>query len=213
VTLQWEGGYSNHPDDPGGPTMRGIIQREYDAWRAKHGLPPRPVRKIEDNELQDIYRHEYWDALGCDDLPLGVDLCVFDAGVNSGVGRTRQWMAAPLTIDSVCDRRLAFLEGLGRLWHVFGPGWARRVAGIRAHAKAMAAGEPVCNITWLQQSLNKLGASLAVDGLNGAATQQAVKAFQVAHGLTADGIAGPVTLAAITKALAAKSNESNTPDT
>ena len=33
VTLKWEGGYSNHPDDPGGPTMRGIIQREYDAWR------------------------------------------------------------------------------------------------------------------------------------------------------------------------------------
>ena len=35
ITLKWEGGYSNHPDDPGGPTMRGIIQREYDAWRKK----------------------------------------------------------------------------------------------------------------------------------------------------------------------------------
>ena len=43
VTLKWEGGYSNHPDDPGGPTMQGIIQREYDAWRRKQGKRPRPV--------------------------------------------------------------------------------------------------------------------------------------------------------------------------
>ena len=42
ITLKWEGGYSNHPDDPGGPTMRGIIQREYDAWRTRQGRWSRP---------------------------------------------------------------------------------------------------------------------------------------------------------------------------
>ncbi len=71
ITLKWEGGYSNHPDDPGGPTMRGIIQREYDAWRKRHGGRLRPVRQIEEDELQAIYRTEYWDAMGCEDLPPG----------------------------------------------------------------------------------------------------------------------------------------------
>ena len=87
VTLKWEGGYSNHPDDPGGPTMRGIIQREYDSWRKKQGKRTRPVRQIEENELRDIYRSEYWDAMNCGNLDPGLDLCVFDAAVNSGVRR------------------------------------------------------------------------------------------------------------------------------
>ena len=68
VTLKWEGNYSNHPDDPGGPTMKGVIQREYDAWRKKQGKGPRPVRQIEDGELNAIYRTQYWDAMGCDEL-------------------------------------------------------------------------------------------------------------------------------------------------
>jgi lysozyme family protein len=74
ITLKWEGGYSNHPDDPGGPTMRGIIQREYDAWRKKHDMRLRPVRQIDEDEVQAIYRNEYWDAMGCDELPAGFDL-------------------------------------------------------------------------------------------------------------------------------------------
>ena len=72
ITLKWEGGYSNHPDDPGGPTMRGIIQREYDAWREKHGRRLRAVRQIEEEELLAIYRTEYWDAMGCENLPSGI---------------------------------------------------------------------------------------------------------------------------------------------
>ncbi len=94
VTLKWEGNYSNHPDDPGGPTMKGVIQREYDAWRKKQGKSPRPVRQIEDSELQEIYRNQYWDAMGCDDLDIGLDLCAFDAAVNSGVSRAKEWLAA-----------------------------------------------------------------------------------------------------------------------
>lgn len=141
-TLKWEGGYSNHPDDPGGPTMRGVIQREYDAWRVKNGKPKRPVRQIEEDELQAIYRREYWDEMGCDNLAAGVDLCAFDGAVNSGVGRARGWLADGAGVDTICDRRLAFLQRLGRLWRVFGAGWSRRVAGIRAQAHVMAAHPP-----------------------------------------------------------------------
>ncbi len=210
VTLQWEGGYSNHPDDPGGPTMRGIIQREYDAWRTKHGLAQRPVHQIEETELEAIYRDEYWNALGCDDLPLGVDLCVFDAGVNSGVGRAREWMTGNpqiASIDTICDRRLAFLERLGHLWRVFGAGWSRRVAGVRHEAHVMAgeatvapgeleelhAGMTGDAVRTLQSRLQAAGYKLEVDGVFGQQTFGAVVAFQKAHGLTPDGVVGPLT--------------------
>lgn len=57
---------------------------------------------------------------------------------------------------------------------------------------------------WLQDSLNKLGANpqLQVDGVVGPATRNAVRAFQLAQGITVDGLTGPETFAAIDKALA-----------
>ncbi len=193
VTLKWEGGYSNHPDDPGGPTMHGIIQREYDAWRKKRGERTRPVHQIEDGELRDIYRTEYWDAMGCDALSIGLDLCVFDAAVNSGVARARTWLAQAKEIDGFCGIRLSFLTGLGRLWRVFGAGWRRRVAGIRNEAHLMAGAsvtlEPRDNslhagmkgeaVRHLQEKLRGLGYPCgAVDGIFGEQLFRAVVLFQ-----------------------------------
>jgi lysozyme family protein len=139
ATLQWEGGYSNHPDDPGGPTMKGVIQREYDAWRTGHGQHRQSVRLISEDEVRAIYRRNYWDAMKCGTLPAGIDFCVFDAAVNSGTGRAAKWLAHATSVDKYCDARLHFLQGLGRLWHVFGAGWDRRVRGVRVSAKAMEA--------------------------------------------------------------------------
>jgi lysozyme family protein len=59
---------------------------------------------------------------------------------------------------------------------------------------------------WLQSSLNELGATppLVVDGIYGAATRTAVRAFQKSRtGLTANGVANEKTIAAIKEALAA----------
>jgi lysozyme family protein len=142
ITLKWEGGYSNHPDDPGGPTMRGIIQREYDAWLKKKGRAPSSVRNISDADVRAIYRTAYWNAMNCDGLAAGMDLCVFDAAVNSGTGRASKWLGQAQHIDDFCDARLHFLKGLGRLWHVFGAGWRRRVAAIRERAHLMASQSP-----------------------------------------------------------------------
>jgi lysozyme family protein len=193
VTLKWEGGYSNHPDDPGGPTMRGIIQREYDLWRKQQGKKLRPVRQIEESELRAIYRTGYWDAMNCDQLPAGVDLCVFDAAVNSGVGRAREWAGKAKEIDAFCDLRLAFLRGLGRLWRVFGAGWSRRVAGIRNEAHLMSgtsvtvephdgslhAGMKGEAVKRLQAGLRKLGYPCgAVDGIFGEQLYRGVVLFQ-----------------------------------
>jgi lysozyme family protein len=193
ITLKWEGGYSNHPDDPGGATMKGIIQREYDAWRKKHRLRRRPVRQIEEEELRAIYRREYWDPCECAGLGAGMDLCMFDAAVNSGVARAKKWLERTQDIDAFCDARLAFLQGLGRLWRVFGAGWRRRVQGIREDAHLMAGqsvtlaphgsdlhagmtGDAVCA---LQEKLRALGYPCgAVDGVFGEQTYRAVILFQ-----------------------------------
>ena len=202
ITLKWEGSYSNDPEDPGGPTNLGIIQKEYDKWRVAHGLPTRSVRYIEASEYRDIYRKEYWDVVGGDNLAAGYDLAVFDAAVNNGTGRARQWQAQhPNDIDAFCDARLAFDQRLGRLWTVFGKGWASRVRGIRAQAHAMALGEqpapshvPDPTIKWVQAALVKLGAHIAIDGYDGPHTVGAVQAFQAQHGLTPNGIITPATI-------------------
>ncbi len=203
ITLKWEGGYSNHPDDPGGPTMRGIIQREYDAWRRKYGKRLRPVREIQEEELLAIYRTEYWDAMGCEDLPAGFDLCVFDAAVNSGVGRATQWLETVPSedIQAYCNARLEFLRRLGRLWRVFGVGWRRRVASIRVEACAMSgqteaqlpddgslhAGMTGPAVAMLQEKLRGLGYPAgAVDGVFGEQTYRAVVLFQHDHDLGGD---------------------------
>ena len=97
-TLKWEGGYSNDKYDTGGATMHGIIQREYDSYRARHDLPKRSVRLIEPAEEQDIYLHSYWDEVRADELPRGVDLAVFDYGVNSGPQRAVKSMQRALGV-------------------------------------------------------------------------------------------------------------------
>ena len=54
--LRWEGGYVNHPNDPGGATNKGVTQRVYDDWRGKKGLARRTVKQIEDAEVHAIYK-------------------------------------------------------------------------------------------------------------------------------------------------------------
>ena len=136
--LKWEGGWTNDPRDPGGATNLGIIQSEYNAYRKRNGRALQSVRFISMAEAEDIYKHEYWDVMHCDDLNPGVANAVFDSGVNSGNARGVTWLqraicglsgagavavvgiAGPLTtaaannlppdkiIDGLLDLRLAF---------------------------------------------------------------------------------------------------------
>lgn len=84
--LKEEGGWSNTKDDHGGATNYGIIQREYNAFRDKKGLLPRSVRLITANEYNEIYWTSYW-LPHCPELPVGLDLSVFNINVNGGEGR------------------------------------------------------------------------------------------------------------------------------
>lgn len=149
--LKWEGGWSNHPSDPGGATMKGVTQKTYDTYRGKSGKAKQSVKYISEAELQDIYRRNYWDAINGDNLPSGVDLAVFDFAVNSGPGRAVKYFngvngpSARTTINALCDKRMAFLRGLGT-WKVFGKGWTNRVEGVRTKALRMASGAAVAPI-------------------------------------------------------------------
>ncbi|CAH2409646.1 glycoside hydrolase family 108 protein [Mesorhizobium escarrei] len=82
--LRWEGGYVNHPSDPGGATNKGVTQKVYDSWRQRRGLRPRDVRQLEEDELQAIYEEGYWLPPRCDLLPSALDLVQFDTAVNMG---------------------------------------------------------------------------------------------------------------------------------
>lgn len=152
-TLREEGGWTNDPRDPGGPTMRGIIQREYSRYRARHGLPDQSVRYISEAELQDIYRGNYWVPMVGDAWPKGPDQIVFDIAVNSGTGRAPQIMGAAMGVSTrnpkelaalasrsadtvvivkrACARRASFYRSL-RTFSAFGRGWLARNARMEA---------------------------------------------------------------------------------
>jgi lysozyme family protein len=85
VTLRFEGGFANHPADPGGATMKGVTQGTYDAFRHELGQPSAPVREITDAEVELIYHTRYWTPAKCDALPWPASLCHFDASVNHGL--------------------------------------------------------------------------------------------------------------------------------
>lgn len=128
-TLAQEGGYVV---DDGGPTNFGITQHTYDHWREQFGLKPAPVRYITQANVANIYQALYWDAAKCDQLPIGIDLCVFDWAVNSGPGAVN----IRNDIDVICNARLTFLQHLST-WPTYGRGWSGRVARCRAAAKTM----------------------------------------------------------------------------
>jgi lysozyme family protein len=92
--LRWEGGFVDHPADPGGRTNKGVTQRVYDAWRRRQGLPARDVKLIEDDEMQRIYEAGYWLPPRCDLLARHLDLVQFDTAVNMGPGRAVRFLQA-----------------------------------------------------------------------------------------------------------------------
>lgn len=156
--LQFEGGFVDHPHDPGRATNRGITIATYRAW--KPGATVEQLKRITDKEVAEIYRAWYWQPIRGDDLPPGLDLVAFDAAVNSGPSRGAKWLQqalgthadgkigpmtisaagrqyGPAVIQRACAIRMAFLRSLGT-WGTFGRGWERRVNSTEALALSMA---------------------------------------------------------------------------
>lgn len=162
VALDWvlahEGGYVDHPEDPGGATNLGITQATLSAFMGRQ-VSKAEVRNLTKATAAEIYRRDYWDRAQCDHLPDGLDYLVFDGAVNSGVSRSVRWLQSVVGVKAdgivgshtlaaitkhpagvldiivrVAQTRMRFLRGL-RHWKTFGRGWTRRVMGTQPGAQ------------------------------------------------------------------------------
>ena len=104
--LRWEGGFSDHPDDPGGATNKGVTQAVYDKWRLKKNKEKQSVRQISDDEVESIYEHNYWLRASCDKLDLHVKLPLvhFDTAIN--MGPTRAAKILQEAVGAVTDGKI-----------------------------------------------------------------------------------------------------------
>lgn len=166
-TLQQEGGYSDDPNDPGGATNYGITLATLQTYTGNQALTADDIRNISMATVQAIYRADYWNRLQCDALPAGVDLMVFDSGVNIGTGRAARVLqeAAGLTGTDVdgaigphtlsvvggvaASTMIANLAGQQRAYYqalanfpIYGRGWLARVDRREATANTMATPAP-----------------------------------------------------------------------
>ena len=148
MILHHEGGYVNHPKDPGGETNLGVTKRVYEEWGGT-----KDMKDLEVEDVAPIYRKNYWDRIKADEIPSGLDLCVFDFGVNAGTGRSAKYLQTligttadggigPNTLSKLADyidengiedtiknfqtERQSYYESLST-FETFGKGWTRRV--------------------------------------------------------------------------------------
>ena len=87
MMLASEGGYVNHPSDPGGMTNLGVTKRVWEEWVGRESNE-KEMRSLTPEMVEPLYKRKFWDACKCDDLPSGIDYLVFDFAVNAGVGRS-----------------------------------------------------------------------------------------------------------------------------
>jgi lysozyme family protein len=157
--LKHEGGFVNHPSDPGGATNKGVTKKVWEEW-VGHPVTIDDMKALTTEDVQPLYKKNYWDRVRGDDLPAGVDYAVFDVAVNSGVVRAAKFLQAALGLNqdgiigpatlaavaaanprdlvtNICDKRLAFMQSLP-IWSTFGKGWQRRVDDVEKVAFEMA---------------------------------------------------------------------------
>lgn len=158
AVLHHEGGFVNHPKDPGGMTNLGVTKAVWEEW-VGHPVDEKAMKALTPALVAQMYKRKYWDKVQGDDLPAGVDYCCFDAAVNSGAGRAAKWLQgvvgvdvdgaigpktmkavkefdAKTLIEDYSKRRLSFLSDLPT-WGTFGKGWGRRVNEVEQTALSM----------------------------------------------------------------------------
>ena len=154
MLLHHEGGYVNHPSDPGGETNLGVTKKVYQEWGG--------TKDMKDLTVEDgapIYKKNYWDRCKCDDLESGVDWVVFDWAVNSGTGRSAKAIQkicgasqdgaiGPKTLALIGKQNTQYvIEEFGKIrqyfyeslktFYTFGKVWTRRNKETTAKALEM----------------------------------------------------------------------------
>jgi len=161
MLLVHEGGFVNHPSDPGGMTNLGVTKQTWQEW-VGHDVSEKEMRSLTPTMVAPLYKRKYWDACRADELISGLDYCVFDVSVNSGVGRAIKLLQSSVgatpdggfgsitaalvkkaeedpqrIIELFSAKRLEFLESL-KAFPVFGKGWSRRVQEVKDKALEMS---------------------------------------------------------------------------
>lgn len=158
--LRHEGGYVDHPRDPGGATNLGITLGTAKAYRldldGDGDVDKDDVRLLTPKAAAPVYRQGYWLKAACDRLPAGVDYMIFDLAVNSGTDRAKRYLQraagvaedgqiGPKTLAAVAklnparlverlsEIREAFYRSLPT-FETFGKGWMRRLNEVEAKA-------------------------------------------------------------------------------
>ncbi len=169
--LQWvlehEGGFADHPRDPGGATNMGITLETFRRY-IKPGGTVDDLKALTRAQAAVVYRRQYWDKVRGNELPTGMDYSMFDFAVNSGWARAvsfiQQQLGVPVdgrlgprTMDAIMsqtknqnvyqgmiatynDNRLNWLRTLSH-WDAFGNGWKKRVQRVRSRSLLWAAGQ------------------------------------------------------------------------
>lgn len=96
LTLTYEGGYVNHPNDPGGATNFGVTQKTYNRYNRENNNSIKDVKDITHEEVSDIYYYGYWLLGRCHEIPYPLSSLVFDSGVNCGVRNGIKFMQRTL---------------------------------------------------------------------------------------------------------------------
>ena len=145
--LHHEGGYVNHPKDPGGETNLGVTKRVYEEYLGRE-VTSDEMKNLQPSDVKPLYKKLYWDRCKCDDLASGLDYVVFDWAVNSGTGRSAKAVQkicgaaqdgaiGPKTLALVNGQNTEYMiEQFGKIrqefyeslktFDTFGKGWTRR---------------------------------------------------------------------------------------
>jgi lysozyme family protein len=157
LVLKSEGGWVNHPSDPGGETNLGVTKR---VWEEYVGHPVDSLKKLTKDDVAPLYELKYWRPCYCEVLPRGLDFVVFSMGVNAGPGRsvkllqqsigcvpdgvigprTRELISSSngsTLIAKFSETRREYYRSL-KTFPIFGKGWLNRVDHEEAEALDMA---------------------------------------------------------------------------
>ena len=160
LMLKSEGGFVNHPSDPGGMTNLGVTKATWENWVGRES-DEAEMRGLTPEKVEPLYKKKYFDAVRGDELPVGLDYLLFDFAVNAGAGRAIKTLQSavgvtpdggfgPLTLAAVqaidpveliekfSQAKEDFYRSLGT-FATFGKGWLNRVADVKVKANSMLA--------------------------------------------------------------------------
>ena len=149
TTLQYEGGYVNDPNDPGGETNFGISKKAY---------PNLDIKNLIIDDAKAIYKRDYWYKLNLDTLPEGISSCVFDSAVNQGTkaasvllqraaGVKDDGVIGPMTLAAVKSKdpmhlirdftvqRILMYSKLP-IWSIYSKNWTQRSIDVALTARS-----------------------------------------------------------------------------